>query len=56
MDRRQPVDAEPTAVPNLIEIAQRHTSRDVRRAAMIWLGLTGDPRAISLFETVLTTR
>lgn len=42
-----------SAVPRLIEIV-RHSSRPVVRAqALFWLGQSGDPRAVDLFEEIL---
>lgn len=40
-------------VPALLEIARSNPSRGVRSQAMFWLGQSGDPRAIALFEAVL---
>lgn len=42
------------AVPELIRIARTHHDPEIRRTAMFWLGQTNDPRAIALFEEVLT--
>ncbi len=41
------------SVPMLIEIAKTHKSHPVRKQAMFWLGQTGDPAAIKLFEEIL---
>ncbi len=41
-------------VPALIHIARTHRDRDVRRKALFWLGQTDDPRALALFEELLT--
>jgi hypothetical protein len=41
-------------VPALIHIARSHRDGDVRRKALFWLGQSGDPRAIALFEEILT--
>jgi hypothetical protein len=41
------------SVPQLIDIARSNRSWRVRSKAMFWLGQTGDPRAIELFESVL---
>jgi hypothetical protein len=41
-------------VPALIQIARTNRDRDVRRKAFFWLGQTHDPRAVALFEEVLT--
>jgi HEAT repeat protein len=43
-------------VPRLIEIARTHDDPKVRKSAMFWLGQSGDPRAIALFEEILTGR
>ena len=40
-------------VPQLLEIARTNRSARVRGQAMFWLGQSGDPRAIALFESVL---
>jgi hypothetical protein len=41
-------------VPLLIDVARSaHRHPAVRRAAMFWLGQSGDPRAIEFFEEVL---
>ena len=45
-----------SAVPRLIDVVQ-HSSRPVVRAqALFWLGQTGDPRAVDLFEDILRRR
>ena len=41
------------SVPQLIEIARSNRSWRVRSKALFWLGQSGDPRAIELFESVL---
>jgi len=41
-------------VPALIQIARTNKDPEVRKKAFFWLGQTGDPRAIALFEEVLT--
>jgi hypothetical protein len=41
-------------VPALIEIARTNRDREVRRKAFFWLGQTNDPRALALFEEILT--
>jgi hypothetical protein len=43
-------------VPKLIEIARTHEDPRVRKTAMFWLGQSNDPRAIALFEEILTGR
>jgi HEAT repeat protein len=40
-------------VPTLIVLARTHKDREVRKQAMFWLGQSGDPRALALFEEVL---
>ena len=41
------------SIPKLIALAQTHRDREVRKQAMFWLGQSGDPRAVALFEQVL---
>jgi hypothetical protein len=41
-------------VPALIRIARTHPEPGVRRKALFWLGQSGDPRALALFEELLT--
>ena len=41
-------------VPALIQIARTNRDPDVRRKAFFWLGQTNDPRALALFEEILT--
>lgn len=41
------------SVPALIQIAKNNRDPQVRRSALFWLGQTGDPRAISVFEEIL---
>jgi hypothetical protein len=41
-------------VPALIQIARTNRDPGVRRKAFFWLGQTNDPRALALFEEVLT--
>ena len=48
---RQPRDV---GVPALIQIARTNRDREVRRSAFFWLGQTHDPRAVALFEEILT--
>lgn len=43
-------------VPVLIRVARTHRDPEVRRAAVFWLGQSNDPRAIALFEELLTKR
>ncbi|MDQ4079291.1 MAG: HEAT repeat domain-containing protein, partial [Gemmatimonadota bacterium] len=40
-------------IPQLLEVARSHPSWSVRSKALFWLGQSGDPRAIELFESVL---
>ena len=40
-------------VPQLLEVARTSTSPSVRGHAFFWLGQSGDPRALTLFEAVL---
>lgn len=44
------------AVPALIQVARANKSPKVRKTALFWLGQTADPRAITLFEEILTRR
>lgn len=48
---QQPRDA---GVSALIRIARTHPEPAVRRKAIFWLGQSGDPRALALFEELLT--
>ena len=41
-------------VPALIRIARENKDPDLRRKAIFWLGQSDDPRALSLFEELLT--
>ena len=41
-------------VPALIRIARENRSPELRRKAIFWLGQSDDPRALSLFEELLT--
>jgi hypothetical protein len=41
-------------VPALIRIATTHSDPEIRRRAIFWLGQSNDPRALELFETLLT--
>jgi hypothetical protein len=41
-------------VPALIRIATSNRDPDLRRKALFWLGQSGDPRAVDLFERLLT--
>ena len=40
-------------VPDLIDIARNNRSTRVRSQALFWLGQSGSPRAVELFESVL---
>jgi hypothetical protein len=42
------------AVPHLMRLARAHANVEVKKQAMFWLGQSGDPRALSFFEDVLT--
>lgn len=41
------------AVPELVRIARTHRDPEIRKTAMFWLGQSGDPRALALFEEIL---
>jgi len=41
-------------VPELIHIAQTNRDPQVRKRAIFWLGQSNDPRAVALFEKLLT--
>ena len=41
-------------VPILIDVAKNNHDPELRRKAMFWLGQSGDPRALELFESILT--
>jgi hypothetical protein len=43
-------------IPILIRVAKSHRDPEVRRQAVFWLGQSNDPRAIALFEELLTKR
>lgn len=43
-------------VEPLIRIARTHDDPEIRKKAMFWLGQTGDPRVIALFEEILLRR
>jgi hypothetical protein len=42
-----------SGIPILLDVARTNKSRRVRSQAFFWLGQSGDPRAIELFESVL---
>jgi HEAT repeat protein len=44
------------AVPALVRVARTHRDPEIRKQALFWLGQSGDPRAIALFEELLTRR
>ncbi|MCA1818042.1 MAG: HEAT repeat domain-containing protein, partial [Acidobacteria bacterium] len=44
------------AVPLLLKAAKSHPNAQVRRAAIHWLGESGDPRALEFFHEVLTQK
>ena len=44
------------AVPALIAVARTNKDPEVRKKALFWLGQSHDPRAIDLFEELLTKR
>jgi hypothetical protein len=41
-------------VPALIHVAKSNADPEIRRKALFWLGQSQDPRAIDLFEQILT--
>jgi hypothetical protein len=41
-------------VPALIKVAKSRTSAEVKKSALFWLGQTEDPRALALFEDILS--
>ena len=41
-------------VPSLIKVARTNGDPDIRRKAIFWLGQSEDPRALALFEELLT--
>jgi len=43
-------------VPILIRIAKTNKDPEIRRRALFWLGQSDDPRALALFEEILTKR
>ena len=50
---QQPKDV---AIPRLLEVARRNTHPAARAQALFWLGQSGDPRAVDLFEEILRRR
>ena len=43
-------------IPILLRVARNHRDPEVRKTAVFWLGQSNDPRAIALFEELLTKR
>lgn len=43
-------------VPALIAVAKTNKDPEIRRKALFWLGQSQDPRAIDLFEQLLTKK
>ena len=43
-------------IPVLIRVARTHRDPEVRKQAVFWLGQSNDPRAIALFEELLTKK
>ena len=43
-------------VPALISIAKNNKDPDIRKKAIFWLGQSNDPRALALFEELLTRK
>jgi HEAT repeat protein len=43
-------------VPSLIRVARGNRDPEIRRNAIFWLGQSDDPRALALFEELLTRR
>ncbi|MBX9928663.1 MAG: hypothetical protein K2X99_07080 [Gemmatimonadaceae bacterium] len=41
------------AIPALLQIAQTHRDKEIRRKAIFWLGQSNDPRAVDYFARVL---
>ena len=41
-------------VPVLIRVVRTNRDPEMRRKALFWLGQSGDPRALALFEELLT--
>jgi hypothetical protein len=50
---RRPADE---GVPALIKVARTSRDPQLRRSAMFWLGRSNDPRALALFEELLTSK
>lgn len=43
-------------IPALIKVARTNKDPEIRKKALFWLGQSGDPRALDLFEELLTRR
>jgi HEAT repeat protein len=43
-------------VPALIKVARTNKDPEIRKKALFWLGQSHDPRALDLFEELLTKR
>ena len=43
-------------IPALIAIAKTNKDPEIRKKALFWLGQSGDPRALDLFEEILTRK
>lgn len=43
-------------VPALVQIARTHRDPEIRKKALFWLGQSEDPRALELFEEILSGR
>ena len=43
-------------IPALIAIAKTNKDPEIRKKTLFWLGQSGDPRALDLFEEILTRR
>jgi HEAT repeat protein len=44
------------SVPELIDIARTATHAAARRAAIFWLGQSGDPRVADVYEYLLNSK
>jgi HEAT repeat protein len=42
-----------SGVPTLLDIARSNRDLHIRSSALFWLGQSGDPRALALFESLL---
>ncbi len=45
-----------TGVPVLVKVARTNKDPEIRRKALFWLGQSEDPRALALFEEILSKR